>query len=504
MSGTEEPRPARPASSVVAAERARRLAKLEALRERGIAPYPPRFHRDRTTADLRARFADLPAGDETGEAVRIAGRIMLLRRHGGLIFADLHDQEGKVQVLAARDDLGEEPFGDVDTLDRGDWIAVEGTVMRTRTGELSVRARIVVLLAKALRALPDKRRGLTDVDRRLRERYLDLIVNTGTRRTFDIRSAVIGAVRRTLVDRGFVEVETPVLDASAGGAAARPFITHHNALDIDMYLRIALELPLKRLVVGGFERVFEIGRVFRNEGLDPRHNPEFTLLEAYQALADYHDMMDLVEAIVAEAAAAATGATVVVGADGGRIDLTPPWRRVTMADLIAEHTGERMHPSMAVDDARAICDRFAVPYESGWSAGRLMSEVYDEVCEAKLVQPTFVYDYPREVSPLARTHRDDPWLVERFEAVVAGRELANAYSELNDPVDQRARFEAEALAKAAGDEEAMVVDEAYLRAMEFGMPPMGGLGLGVDRLVMLLADVRTIRDVILFPTLRPE
>jgi lysyl-tRNA synthetase, class II len=503
MSETEERRPPPPADSVVDAERARRLDKLERLRERGVPAYPVRFDRDRTAAELHAEFGHLAPGEETGEIVRVAGRAMLIRRHGGLVFADLREQSGTIQLFASRADLGAEAFADVTALDRGDWIGVTGTPLRTRMGELSVRAREVQLLAKSLRALPDKHRGLTDVDRRLRERYLDLIANPGTRHVFDIRSAVIGAVRRVLTERGFTEVETPVLDAAAGGAAARPFVTHHNALDIDMYLRIALELPLKRLVVGGFERVFEIGRVFRNEGLDTRHNPEFTLLEAYQALADYGDMMVLVETIAAEAATAATGTT-IVALDGRQVDLAPPWRRVTMADLIEEHTGERMHPAMAIADARAICDRLAVPYESGWGAGRLMSEVYDETCESTLVEPTFVYDYPREVSPLARTHRDDPDLVERFEAVIGGRELANAYSELNDPVDQRARFEAEALAKAAGDEEAESLDEDYIRALEYGLPPTGGLGIGLDRLVMLVAGAPAIRDVILFPAMRPE
>jgi lysyl-tRNA synthetase, class II len=503
MSDTEERRAAPSDGSVVAAERARRLAKLERLRERGVAPYPVRFDRDRTAADVHAEFGGLAAGEEAGDTVRIAGRAMLIRSHGGLVFADLRDQTGTIQLLVSREDLGEEAFADVKVLDRGDWIGVTGTPLRSRAGELSVRAREVRLLSKTLRALPDKHRGLTDVDRRLRERYLDLIANPATRRIFDIRSSVIASVRRVLTDRGFTEVETPVLDASAGGAAARPFITHHNALDIDMYLRIALELPLKRLVVGGFERVFEIGRVFRNEGLDTRHNPEFTLLEAYQALADYHDMMDLVESICSEAALAATGTT-LIELDGRQVDLAPPWRRVTMADLIFEHTGERMHPSMPLAEARAICDRHGVPYENGWSSGRLMSEVYDETCESTLVEPTFVYDYPREVSPLARTHRDDPELVERFEAVVGGRELANAYSELNDPVDQRGRFEAEALAKAAGDVEAESLDEDYIRALEYALPPTGGLGIGIDRLVMLIAGAPAIRDVILFPTMRPE
>jgi len=474
----------------VARERAQRLAKQERLQATDGPAYG--YDRDHTLAQARAEFDGLAAGEERDEQVRVAGRLMLIRRHGGLVFADLKDQTGTIQLLFSRSDAVLDGITD---LDRGDWIGVVGTAMRTRKGELSLRVREWRLLTKSLRALPDKHKGLTDVDTRLRERYLDLIVNPSSRRIFDIRSAVIASVRRTLTERGFTEVETPVLDAAAGGAAARPFITHHNALDIDMYMRIALELPLKRLVVAGFEAVFEIGRVFRNEGLDTRHNPEFTLLEAYQALADYHDMMDLVEAICSEAA---------VAAGESATDLSPPWRRVTMAYLIEEVDGVRMHPSMPIEEARAICDKFGVPYESGWGAGRLMSEVYDETCEHTLAAPTFVYDYPREVSPLARTHRSDPDLVERFEAVIGGRELANAYSELNDAVDQRARFEVEAAAKAAGDEEAESLDEDYIRALEYGLPPTGGLGIGLDRLVMLIAGAGAIRDVILFPTMRPE
>ena len=502
MSTTED-RPPEAHEDFVAAERAHRLAKLDALRERGIEPYPVKYERDTALGDLRARFEGLPAGEETGTVVRVAGRVMLIRRHGGLVFADLHDQTGTVQLLASREDLDDETEPDFADLDRGDWIGVEGTVMATRRGELSIRVRSFALLAKALRALPDKHGGLTDVDTRLRQRYLDLIVNPETRRVFDIRTRAIAAVRRVLVARGFAEVETPVLDTRAGGAVARPFATRHHALDLDAYLRIALELPLKRCVVGGLERVFEIGRVFRNEGLDTRHNPEFTLLEAYQALADYRDMMELVETIVSEAARAAIGTT-VVAVDGRDVDLAPPWRRVTMADLIAERHGVRMHPAMPVAEARAICDRLDVPYESGWGAGRLMSEVYDETCESTLLAPTFVYDYPREVSPLARAHRDDGLLVERFEAVVGGRELANAYSELNDPVEQRARLGADAAARAAGPEEAEPVDEDYLRALEYALPPTGGLGIGLDRVVMLLAGASSIREVILFPTMRPE
>ncbi|MDX6698728.1 MAG: lysyl-tRNA synthetase, class [Solirubrobacteraceae bacterium] len=475
----------------VAAEREHRLGKLRDLAGRGIDPYPVKFERDHSIAEIRERHEGLQPGTDTGEEVRVAGRVLLLRRHGQLVFADLHDQTGSIQLFVSHQDLGDQAFEDIAEWDRGDWVGAVGTVMVTKRGELSIRVSEAHLLAKALRALPDKHKGLTDVDKRMRQRYLDLIVNPEQRRIFEVRSKALASVRKTLNDRGFIEVETPVLDAQAGGAAARPFITHHNALDLDMYLRIALELHLKRLVVGGFERVFEIGRVFRNEGLDTRHNPEFTLLEAYQALADYHDMMDLVEAIVSNAARDATGTT-VIAIDGREIDLEPPWRRVKMADLIEEVTGERMSASMPLDEARAICDRLHVPYEASWGPGRLMAEVYDERCESTLVEPTFVYDYPREVSPLARAHRDDPSMVERFECVVAGRELANAYSELNDPVDQRERFEAED------------VDEDYIRALEYGLPPTGGLGIGLDRMVMLIAGAPAIRDVILFPTMRPE
>jgi len=487
----------------VAEERALRLAKLDALRERGVTPYPVNFKRDHTVADLLERFADIPADERTGEDVRIAGRLMTIRNHGGVVFADLKDQTGTIQVAFEKDRLDPVTFADAESLDRGDWVGIGGGVIASHSGTLTVDSDSLELLSKALRALPDKHKGLTDVDTRLRERYLDLIANPEARPIFDIRSKVIASVRRTLTDEGFTEVETPVLASQVGGAAARPFITHHNSLDIEMYLRIALELPLKRLVVGGFERVFEIGRVFRNEGLDTRHNPEFTLLEAYQALGDYHDMMDLTEKICSQATIDAIGRT-VVEVDGQDVDLKAPWKRITMADLIKETTGETMHPSMPIEEARAICDRLEIHYEDSWGSGRLMSEVYDEEGEHTLLQPTMVCDYPREVSPLAKVHRDDPDLTERFEVVVAGRELANAYSELNDPVDQRSRFEDEAKAKAAGDEEAESVDDDYIRALEYGLPPTGGLGIGLDRLIMLVSEQSAIREVILFPAMRPE
>ncbi len=483
--------------------RGHRLTKLEALRQRGVEPYPVRFDRDATAGELQLEFVGLAAGVDTGRVVRLAGRLLGERRHGGLDFADLRDETGAIQLMITRDEVGEHKLHDFSDLDLGDWIGVQGTVVASEHGELSVRVTDFQLLSKSLRALPDIRHGLADPEARYRQRYLDLTLNESSRRTFAIRSAVIAATRRVLTERGFREVETPVLLGQAGGASARPFITHHNALDISMTLRIALELPLKRLIVGGMDRVFEIGRVFRNEGLDTRHSPEFTLLEAYQAFGDYQDMMDLTEAIVAAAAIESIGTTVVT--IGGReVDLKPPWRRVTMAELIRENLGVEMHPSMPVEDGRKIADQLGIEWLKAWGSGKLMSEVYDESSEHKLIEPTFVMDHPREVSPLARAHRDDPALTERFEMVVAGRELANAYSELNDPVDQAARFQAEARLKAGGDEDAEPVDDDYVQALEYGLPPTGGLGIGLDRLVMLIAGEDAIRDVILFPTLRPE
>jgi lysyl-tRNA synthetase len=483
--------------------RAHRLKKLEALRERGIDPYPVRFDRDSTAAALREEFGDLAAGTDTGKLVHLAGRVMAERRHGGLDFADLQDETGSIQLLITRDEVGSGELHDFSDLDLGDWIGVEGTVIASDRGELSIRVDKFELLSKSLRALPDIRHGLADPETRYRQRYLDLILDEPSRRTFAIRSSVIATTRRVLIERGFVEVETPVLLDQAGGAAAKPFITHHNALDIDMTLRIALELSLKRLIVGGMNRVFEIGRVFRNEGLDTRHNPEFTLLEAYQAFGDYHDMMDLTEAIVAGAAEDAIGTTMVT-IQGQEVDLKPPWRRVTMAELIKENVGVDMHPTMPVEEARKIADGIGVEWLDAWGSGKIISEVYDESSEHLLIEPTFVMDHPREISPLARAHRDDPALTERFEMVVAARELANAYSELNDPVDQAERFESEAKLQAGGDEEAEPVDDDYVKALEYGLPPTGGLGIGLDRLVMLISGAEAIRDVILFPTLRPE
>ncbi len=510
MSAEEKPAPGRDAAEGGAERaefqeqtRAHRLEKLEKLRERGIEPYPVRFDRDSTAAALREEFADLAAGSDTGKVVHLAGRIMAERRHGGLDFADLQDETGQIQLMATREAVGADELHEFSDLDLGDWVGVEGTVIASNHGELTVRVDKFELLSKSLRALPDVRHGVADAETRYRQRYLDLTLDEPSRRVFKIRSSVIATTRRVLTEKGFTEVETPVLLGQAGGAAAKPFITHHNALNIDMTLRVALELPLKRLIVGGMNRVFEIGRVFRNEGLDTRHNPEFTLLEAYQAFGDYHDMMDLTEAIIATACEDAIGTTVVT-IQGKEVDLKPPWRRVTMADLIKENVGVEMHPSMPVEEARKIADGIGVEWLDAWGSGKIISEVYDESSEHLLLEPTFVMDHPREISPLARAHRDDPELTERFELVVAARELANAYSELNDPVDQAERFESEARLQAGGDDEAEPVDDDYVKALEYGLPPTGGLGIGLDRLVMLISGAEAIRDVILFPTLRPE
>ncbi len=487
-------------------QREHRLAKLRAAQERGGDAYPYRWPVDSTAAGIRATHDGLPPDTVTEAQVSLAGRLALVRRQGGLTFAQLRDRTGAIQLFVDTAVLGLDRHRAFDDLDRGDWVGVEGTVMTTRRGELSVRVERFALLGKALREPPDKHRGLADVETRYRRRYVDLEVNERTREIFRIRHTAVRAIRRHLEDRGFTEVEGPVLQSIQGGATARPFVTHHNALDMDLYLRIALELHLKRLIVGGMERVFEIGRVFRNEGIDTRHNPEFTMLEAYQAFADYHDMMDLVEGMVVAAARAALGdGDLVVHYGGNAIDLAAtPWARKRFADMITEATGETMHPGMLVAEARAVLDRLGLAWESGWGAGRLMKEVYDEKVQHAIVGPVFCIDYPREVSPLARVHRDDPDYVERFELIVAGFELCNAYSEQNDPVEQLAAFEAEARAKAGGDPEAGDVDLDYVRALEQGMPCTGGLGIGIDRLVMLLASVDSIREVILFPTLRPE
>jgi lysyl-tRNA synthetase class 2 len=466
-----------------------------------MADVPYRFNRTRDAASLRAEFDGLEAGAETGVVVGVAGGVMRHRPPGRLVFSTLRDSSGSIQLFAGAGwtkDL--EGFS---KLSLGDWVGATGEVVKTRTGELSVKVDQWVLLAEARRGFGDKWKGITDVDTRYRQRYVDLWANDGSREVFAARIRMVSLIRRFLEDRGFVEVETPIFHPIPGGATARPFVTHHNALDLDLYLRIAPELYLKRLVVGGFEKVFEIGRVFRNEGLSPRHNPEFTMLELYEAYADYHDLMELTEQLVADLAIALRGTTSLTY--GGRaLDLAPPWRRATLTDLVEEHAGVHVDIGMPVEELARIAVEHGVLVKPEWGPGKLVLEIYEKTTEHALWGPVYVMDYPKEVSPLARDHREVPGLVERFEAIVAGRELANAFSELIDPDEQRLRFEDQARQKAAGDDEAMVVDDDYLRALEYGLPPTAGLGIGLDRLAMLLTDTDAIRDVILFPTLRPE
>jgi lysyl-tRNA synthetase class 2 len=490
------------AHNVLEAERSKRFAKVDAQRAtNGDLPY--RFDRTHTLAEVRQAHGELEAGSETDERVAVAGRLMLLRHQGKLIFGQLRDRSGELQLFVSRGVVGDDDFERFLDLDLGDWLGVEGTVMVTRKGELSVKVTSFTLLAKAVRPLPDKWHGLTDIDTRYRQRYADLIVNEDARRTFEIRHATIASFRRTLDEHGFIEVETPVLHVEPGGAHARPFVTHHNTLDMTMYLRIALELHLKRLIVGGMERVYEIGRVFRNEGLSTRHNPEFTMMELYWALGDYSDVMAITEELIRTAAIDATGSTIVDIA-GQKVDLADPFRVARMIDLVESATGVAVHPTMPIEEARALATAHGVRYEERWGAGKLIEEIFEATAEADLVVPTFVTGHPVEISPLARADRDDPALTERFELFVNGRELANGYSELNDPREQRLRFEEEQRARDAGDAERAGIDEDYLRALEYGMPPTGGLGIGIDRVVMLLAGETSIKEVILFPTLRPE
>ena len=485
-------------------EFAARLAKVDEIRARGDDAYPARFDRTHTLAEVREHWDDkIDAGASTDDVVRVAGRVVGKRGQGKLVFADLRDGTGSLQLFVSKSVLGDAFARFEGEIDRGDWVGAEGKVMKTKLGELSVNVTSFTLLAKSLRPLPEKWHGLADTDTRYRRRYVDLIANDDARRVFDIRFAAVGAIRRFLQARGYVEVETPVLHPIPGGATARPFTTHHNALDSELYLRVAPELYLKRLIVGGYDRVFELARVFRNEGLSTRHNPEFTMLELYEAFADYHDMMRLTEELIADAARVAIGSTTVEW-DGAAVDLAPPFTRATMIDLIKEHAGVDVHPAQPVEELQKVGDSLGVTYEKSWRSGKLVLEIYEKTTEANITGPTFVCDYPREVSPLAREHRDDPTLTERFELIVRGRELANAFSELNDPVEQLRRFEAQATLKQLGDVEAHGVDADYVRALEYGLPPTGGMGLGVDRFVMLLAGVTSIREVILFPHMRPE
>ena len=485
-----------------------RLEKAQALQELDQGPYALTFEPSHRMAALQQEHADLPKGEERDVTVSVAGRVMTRRVMGKLAFFTLADETGTIQLFLEKACLEAQQegwFKQITSLvDAGDWLGVTGILRRTDRGELSVKVSDWRMLSKALQPLPDKWHGLADVEKRYRQRYLDLVVSPQSRETFRRRALTVSGIRRWLDERQFLEIETPVLQSEAGGADARPFITHHNALDLPLFLRIATELHLKRLVVGGFERVYELGRIFRNEGMSTRHNPEFTSVEVYQAYADYITMMDLTESMLASVTEQVCGGTRLTY-QGTDVDLTPPWRRATMHELVQDATGLDFTAFSSRDQAAAAMAKagLEVP-EKADSIGRLLNEAFEQRVETTLIQPTFVTDYPIEISPLARKHRSKPGLVERFELFIVGRETANAFSELIDPVDQRQRLEAQQARKAAGDLEAQGLDEDFVQALEVGMPPTGGLGIGIDRLVMLLTDSPSIRDVIAFPLLRPE
>ncbi len=475
-----------------------RRSKLAELQEAGADPFVQvRFDRTHHTTDILSGFEELE-----GQTVRLAGRMMSKRIMGKLTFADLADRYGRLQMCVKRDLIGDEEYKAFKKLDIGDLVGVAGEVFRTQKGEISVRVSELVLLSKNLIPLPEKWHGLKDTDMRYRQRYVDLIINPEVRDTFEKRSAIVREIRRFMDGRGFMEVETPCLNTIPGGAAARPFITHHNALDIDMYMRIATELHLKRLIVGGFEQVYEIGRIFRNEGMDTKHNPEFTTIELYQAYTDYHGMMDITEDMVVHVCETVLGTTKVTY-QGTELDFSKGWKRMTMAEAVKEYAGLDF---MAMDGAQALAavQEKGLEIEKGKDSwGDLLALCYDVFVEENLIQPTFITDYPVEISPLAKRKPSDPRLTERFECFIYGRELCNAFSELNDPIDQRGRFERQAALRAAGDDEANMMDEDFITALEYGLPPTGGLGIGIDRCVMMLTNSDSIREVILFPTMKP-
>ena len=476
-----------------------RRDKLKTFEDMGVAPFGHRYEVTYHAQDIRDKFDELE-GEEDGPKVRLAGRLMAKRGHGKASFAELMDMSGRMQIYFKYDVLGEEKYAQFRLLDIGDIIGIEGRVFKTQRGEITVIVLDFELLSKSLRPLPEKFHGLKDVELRYRQRYLDLIVNPEVLDTFVKRTNIIRAIRRYLDERDFLEVETPVLSTIAGGAAARPFITHHNALDMDMYLRIATELSLKRLVVGGMERVYELGRVFRNEGIDVRHNPEFTSIEIYQAYADYRDLMDITEGIVRESAKTVLG-TEKFTYQGVEIDLANV-RRVSMNDAVKEATGKDFLAAKDVAEARAMADEIGVPYEERHGIGGILNAAFEEKVEASLMQPTFITGHPTEISPLAKRNPENPMITDRFEFFIYGRELANGFTELNDPIDQRERFVEQMKQREAGDDEAHMMDEDFVTALEYGLPPTGGLGIGVDRLVMLLTDSPSIRDVLLFPTMK--
>lgn len=482
-----------------------RRQKMQTFRDNGMDPFGSRFERTHLSEEIINEFSELSKEDleANPQEVVIAGRIMTKRGKGKAGFAHVQDLKGQIQIYVRKDAIGDEAYEFFNTVDLGDIVGVKGTVFKTNVGELSVKAKEVVFLTKALRPLPEKFHGLKDIEQRYRQRYLDLITSETSKETFILRSRIIQSMRRYLDNEGFLEVETPMLHSIAGGATARPFITHHNALDMEMFIRIAIELHLKRLIVGGLEKVYEIGRVFRNEGVSTRHNPEFTMLELYEAYADYNDVMALTENLIAHIAQEVLGTTTVqYGED--EINLAPGWRRLHMADAVKEYTGVDFWQQMTKEEAHALAQEHNIEVKPTMEVGHILNEFFEQKVEEELVQPTFVFGHPVEISPLAKKNPEDERFTDRFELFIVRREHANAFTELNDPIDQRERFEAQLVEKAEGNDEAHEMDDDFIEALEYGMPPTGGLGIGIDRLVMLLTNSASIRDVLLFPQMRPR
>ena len=467
--------------------------------ETDLKPFGYRYEYTHRSGDVKEQFDAL---SEAETEVKLAGRVMAIRGHGKTCFMDMQDKDGRIQVYVRKDVLGEENYALIKMMDIGDTVGVTGTVFRTHMGEVSIKASALEMLSKSLRPLPEKWHGLKDVETRYRQRYVDLIVNPDVRDTFVKRSQIIRSVRNVLDSHGFLEVETPILNTIAGGAAARPFISYHNALDMQVYMRIAPELYLKRLIVGGMDRVYELGRVFRNEGIDNRHNPEFTSVEIYQAFADYRDMMDLTEEVVVKTAEEVLGTTKIVY-EGTEIELASPWKRISMIDAVKEYAGKDFTNVTDLEEARAMAKEINVEVEATWGIGKIINACFEEYVEDKLIQPTFITGHPKEISPLAKSNPENPEITDRFEAFIYGREICNGFTELNDPIDQRERFMKQVEERANGDEEANMMDEDFVTALEYGLPPTGGLGIGIDRLVMFLTNSSTIRDVLFFPTMKP-
>lgn len=476
-----------------------RIDKMHKIEEHGWKPFGYRFLYTHRAADIAAQFDEL---SEKETEVKMAGRIMAIRGHGKTCFMDMQDKTGRIQVYVRKDVIGEENYALIKLMDIGDTVGITGTAFRTHMGELSIKANSVEMLSKSLRPLPEKWHGLKDVETRYRQRYVDLIVNPEVRDTFVKRSQIIRSVREVLDSHDFLEVETPILNTIAGGAAARPFISYHNALDMQVYMRIAPELYLKRLIVGGMDRVYEMGRVFRNEGIDNRHNPEFTSVEIYQAFADYRDMMDLTEEVVVKTAEKVLGTT-TINYEGTAIELASPWKRMSMIEAVKEYSGKDFTNVTDLEEARAIAKELNVAVEPSFGIGKIINACFEEYVEDKLIQPTFITGHPKEISPLAKSNPENPEITDRFEAYIYGREICNGFTELNDPIDQKERFLKQVEERANGDEEANMMDEDFVNALEYGLPPTGGLGIGIDRLVMFLTNSSTIRDVLFFPTMKP-